>query len=134
MANSVAIGRYLSVTLKARPAQSQLLQQQIEIQFPKNILTIRQAAQFILQFSGYQLASENKLNTEAKVLLEQSLPEIDRTLGPISLKEGLETLSSNTFYLLVDPIHRKVGYLLKPTYQQLYKNHIQTTNTELNKE
>ena len=133
MAHTIAIGRYLSVALKAEPAQSHLLQQQIEIQFPKNILTINEATQFMLQFSGYRLAPLNKLNIEANVLLEQPLPEVDRTLGPISLTEGLETLSGKAFYLLVDPIHRKVGFLLKPTYQTLYKKPSIATNIRLKK-
>ncbi|MDP1574337.1 MAG: pili assembly chaperone [Coxiellaceae bacterium] len=121
-ANNVIVGRYLSVAATPAADQKNLLQQQIQIKFPQNILTIKQAVKFILQFSGYRLCNENELDKPAKKMLSQPLPEVDRTFGPMTLKQGLQTLAGNMFYLLLDPIDRLVGFEIKPDYRHLYEN------------
>jgi conjugative transfer region protein (TIGR03748 family) len=121
-AQNVIIGRYLSVIEKPQSAQTRLLQQQIQIKFPQNILTIKQAVEFMLQFSGYRLADIKQLNQHARAMLSQPIPEIDRTLDPMTLEQGLTTLVGNPFYLLVDPVHRLVGFKLKNQYRHLYKS------------
>ncbi|MCW5588113.1 MAG: hypothetical protein KIT27_00485 [Legionellales bacterium] len=127
-ANNVTIGRYLSVAEKPQGAQTQLLQQQIQIKFPQNILTIKQAVQFILQFSGYHLADDQVMNKPALAMLNQLLPEVDRSFGPMTLDQGLTTLSGETFYLLVDPVHRLIAYKIKIPYQLLYVKHTISKN------
>lgn len=121
-ANNILVGRYLSVAEKPQAEQIKLLQQQIQIKFPQNILTIGQAAQFILEFSGYRLSNIGGLNHPAKEMLNKQLPEVDRTFGPMTLEQGLRTLSGSSFYLLVDPVNREVGFKVKPDYRNLYKN------------
>ena len=121
LANNITVGRYLSVAATPAADQQNLLQQQIQIKFPQNILTIKQAIKFILQFSGYRLCSDNELNQPEKEMLSQPLPEVDRTFGPMTLKQGLQTLAGNMFYLLLDPINRLVGFEIKPDYRHLYQ-------------
>ncbi len=137
-ANKVIIGRYLSVAKKPQGAQTQLLQQQIQVKFPQNILAVKQAIQFIVQFSGYHLANDQVMNKPALAMLNQSLPEVDRSFGPMTLSQGLTSLSGNLFYLLVDPVHRLIAYKIKTRYQSLYvrhniSKHIIRTNNEFQK-
>ena len=54
-ANNISIGRYLVVAEKPQQEQQRLLNQQIQIKFPQNILTIQEAVEFVLQYSGYRL-------------------------------------------------------------------------------
>lgn len=119
-ANTISIGRYLTVAAKPLPAQQHLLSQQIQIKFPENIFTVKQAIEFLLQFRGFRLASLQSMQPAAKAMLDQPLPEVDRTLGPMRLEDALLTLGGSPFYLLVDPVHRLVAYQLKPKYQSLY--------------
>lgn len=120
-ADNVSIGRFLSVAVKPQNEQLNLLQQQIQIKFPQNILTIKQAVKFVLQFSGYQLAKSKQMGQPARAMLDQPLPEVDKTFGPITLEQGLKTLAGATFYLLVDPVHRLIAFQIKPNYYSLYK-------------
>jgi len=119
-ANHLSVGRYLSVAVKPQSPQQHLLQQQIQIRFPENILTIKQAVRYALQFSGYHLADLNQMNKPAQAMLSQALPEVDRTFGPMTLEQGLMTLSGRTFSLLIDPVHRSVAYKIKSNYRELY--------------
>ena len=121
-ADNISIGRYLSVAEKPQSEQQRLLQQQIQIKFPQNVLTIKQAVQFILQFSGYRLCDIDQLSQPAKEMLSQPLPEVDRTFGPMTLEQGLKTLAGDSFYLLIDPVNRIVGFKVRPTYRDLYQS------------
>ena len=108
-ANNISIGRYLSVAEKPKIEQLRLLQQQIQIRFPQNILTIKQAIDFLLQFSGYNLSDMRTLSQPAHQMLKQPLPEIDKNFGPMTIEQGLTTLAGNSFHLLVDPVHREIA-------------------------
>lgn len=120
--NNINVGRYLSTLEKPKNDQINLLNQQIQIKFSQNILTIKQAVQFLLRFRGYHLCDNDQLDEASMQMLNQPLPEVDREFGPMTLKQGLHTLSGNMFYLLVDPVNRLVGFKLKPVYSQLYQN------------
>lgn len=123
-ANNITIGRYLTVAEKPQQEQQRLLNQQIQIKFPQNILTIKQAVEFVLQYSGYRLTDLQQMNQPARDMLNQPLPIIDKTFGPMTLEQGLITLAGNEFYLLIDPVHRLIGYKIKPAYRCLYKEPI----------
>lgn len=127
-ANEMSIGRYLAVEIKPQNEQQHLLEQHIQIKFPQNILTIKQAVQFILQFSGYRLADDRAMNKSALAMLSQPLPEVDRSFGPMTLAQSLTTLSGDTFYLLADPVHRLIAYKIKMHYQRLYVEHNSAKN------
>jgi len=132
VANNINVGRYLSVPEKPKNDQINLLNQQIQIKFPQNILTIKQAIQFLLRFRGYHLCANDQLDEATTQMLNQLLPEVDREFGPMTLKQGLQTLSGNMFYLLVDPVNRLIGFKLKPAYSKIYQN--VTTNNFTNQE
>ncbi len=121
---NITIGRYLSVAEKPQNGQQRLLQQQIQIKFPQDVLTIQQAIEFVLRFSGYHLANLKQMNQPARNMSNQPLPIIDKTFGPMTLEQGLITLAGNEFYLLIDPVHRLVSFQVKPSYRRLYNKFI----------
>lgn len=119
-ASSTQVDRYLSVANKPLPAQKDLLTQTRQVNFPTSIHTIGDAIHYWLMFSGYTLSSVAYKQQAIRAMLTASLPEVDRSFGPMNLKDGLETLASESFILLVDPIHRSVSFELKASYQDLY--------------
>jgi len=127
--NAIIVGRYQAVPNKPPKVQQNLLSQVKQIVFSKNITTVGEAIKAWLLFSGYRL-SPKSISCDAYGLYKQPLPEVDRSLGPMSLRMGLETLVGNYFYLLIDPVHRYVSFQLKPmfysVYEQKTKNKIHT--------
>lgn len=121
VAHRVAIGRYVTVAAKPQPAQQYLLQQRIDVRFPKNVLTLGHAVRFLLRFSGYRLVNTLSMQSAARTLLCQPLPEVDKTLGPMPLMAGLKTLVGMPFCVLVDPVHRLMSFELKPPYRHVYR-------------
>ena len=123
LADNIPIGRYVSVAAAPEPSQAHLLQQNVQVSFPQNILTLKDAVNFMLQFTGYRLVNDSQLSSAALALLAQSLPEVDRQLGPMPLKDALLTLAGDDFYLLVDPIHRLIAFRIRFAYEHLYSGH-----------
>jgi conjugative transfer region protein (TIGR03748 family) len=105
-------GRYTSVKNIAPLDQLNPLKVVIKTRLPQSIQTVREAIEFLLVRSGYTLADEDVLSAETKILLNLPLPAIHREFGPMTLDRALRTLSGEAFVLLVDPVHRKVGYEL----------------------
>lgn len=120
--NNISIGRYVSVPSSVELGQIHLLQQQVQITFPQNVLSLKDAVNFTLQFTGYHLIDDDHMTDAMQSLLNQPLPEVDRQLGPFSLKDALLTLSGNDFYVLVDPVHRLISFRMR-SYEPLYQTH-----------
>jgi conjugative transfer region protein (TIGR03748 family) len=117
--SSSQIGRYLTLSNKPKFSQIELLSQIIQVRFPQNIQTINTAMNYILRFSGYELASQNNMGNEIKIMLNKPLPIVDRELGPMSIKDGLLVLAGPAFYLIEDPVNRLVIFRIKPNFQKL---------------
>ncbi len=121
-ANDTQIGRYLSVPNKPLMAQKDLLRQTRQVTFPLLIDTVGEAINYLLLFSGYSLNHTPKTNRAVLAMLNAPLPEVDRQFGPMSLEDGLKTLSGNSFVLLIDPIHRLISFKLKSSSDDLYES------------
>lgn len=127
------IDRYLTVPNQPLIAQTDLLSQTRQVTFPNSIHTIGDAINYLLLFSGYSLAPFSKANSKAnsktnsktncavRAMLNASLPEVDRQFGPMKLSDGLQTLSGDSFVLLIDPIHRFISFKLKTSSLAIYK-------------
>lgn len=109
---AVQTGRYTHV--KNIPPIDQLnpLKVVIRTRIPQSITTVGETVEFLLVRSGYGLADASVLSEEAKALLSLPLPQIHRTIGPMSLDKALQTLSGEAFALVVDPVHRIVAFEL----------------------
>lgn len=113
----VQTGRYSVVT--ARPSAEQIdpLLMVVDVRLPRDILTVKDAAEYLLRHSGYRLADPDEHSPKAQVLLDQTLPDVQRHLGPITLQDALRILGGPAFRLQVDPVNRVVTYKLLPNYQ-----------------
>ncbi len=114
-ANVTQINRYATVANKPLAAQINPLLAVQQVHFPQEVKTIGQAIEWWLKFSGFSLASKEKQPESLQAIMCQALPQIDRTLGPLTVKDGLEVLvGQQSFALVEDPLLRQVNFKLKP--------------------
>lgn len=112
--NTTQISRYATVENKALAAQIEPLKSIQHIHFPDSVKTIGQAIEYWLAYSGYHLAPEFKHISELKILLNQPLPQVDRSLGPISIAEGLTVLVGQKIFVLKhNDLLREVNFSLQ---------------------
>ena len=109
------VSRYTTVKNQATRAQINPLLMTVQVRFPQNIQTVGDAMNYLLRYSGYSLVEQSEMDASVQQMLDQPLPIIDRTLGPLSLQEALEVLAGkHVFKLTEDPLHRKVSFDVLP--------------------
>lgn len=115
------VGRYLTVNQAARNSQSNPLEQTFMLTIPESINTIGGAISYILANTGYKLQPKQYQTIQVGLLLGQPLPLSDRKLGPMTVMQALSALSDHSFWqILLDPNHRYVSFILRPSTQSLY--------------
>lgn len=119
-ADFTPVNRYLTLSQQALPEQADLLSQTFQVHFPRNVFSVGDAVRYLLSCSGYRLMNVSLLSKSVQILLNQPLPQAHRNLGPIALRKGLLTLVGEPFALIVNPVHRLVGFQLKPDFQTVY--------------
>ena len=114
-ANVTQINRYATVANKPLAAQINPLLAIQQVHFPQEVQTIGQSIEWWLKFSGFSLVSKEKQPESLQAIMRQALPQIDRTLGPLTVKDGLEVLvGQQSFVLIEDSLLRQVNFKLKP--------------------
>lgn len=111
-----ATGRYLSVENKPTAVQADLLSQTLQIHFPASIQTVGEALAYVLRYSGYSLVAPEKQSGDVKNTLQKPVPPINRSLGPMSLRNALLTLMGPAFTLIDDPLNREINFKVKSAY------------------
>ena len=111
-ASEIQVGRYSMLSATPTRAQADLLATTITIQFPGRVITIGEAIHYLLQRSGFRLADPVAMSAETMAMLALPLPAVHRSLGPITLRQVLETLVGPVFRLVQDPVHRLVSFEL----------------------
>jgi len=106
----VQVGRYATVPASPTQAQIQLLSAIVNVAFPASVVTVGQAARYLLQPSGYRLSPQGTSERIRETLLNLPLPEPHRALGPMPMQTALETLAGPAFRLVEDPVHRLVSF------------------------
>ena len=109
-ANDIQVGRYSLFATTPTEAQADPLQATITVQFPESVRTVGVAVRHLLQQSGYRLAESEATGSESAYLIALALPAVQRSLGPMTLRQALETLAGPAFHLVEDPVHRLVAF------------------------
>jgi conjugative transfer region protein (TIGR03748 family) len=112
----VQTGRYSYLPAKPRIAQLNPLLAVIDVQIPESIVTVKDSAQYLLQFSGYQLTQAISHERHVTALLQHPIPEVHRHFEQVILRDALLALGGSGYRLLVDPINRLVAYERDPKY------------------
>ena len=117
IAADLQVGRYSKIQPVASKQQKDPLSVIVDITFPTEVVTVQDAVEYLLRRSGYNLATGRVADPMQPTLLNLTLPQIHRRLGPITLRNGLKTLSGNTWLLVEDPVARLVSFELKQEYR-----------------
>ncbi|MBX8554357.1 PilL N-terminal domain-containing protein [Pseudomonas cichorii] len=108
--------RYTLVSIAARPAQQDLLQQIVDIRIPDHLApTVQDAMTYTLRRSGYQLCVGTE---EVAKLYALPLPAAHYQLGPIPLRDALQTLAGPAWQLEVQEPQRQVCFALRAEYKK----------------
>ncbi len=114
--SELQVGRYQTVMLQPTDEQRDLLSSIVEIELPEQINTVGQAITHLLDGSGYRLLSPKLAESYRSQLFAMPLPEVQRQLGPLSLRAALELLGGPAFRLVIEPTYRLVSFeLIKST-------------------
>ena len=109
-ADDVQVGRYSMIAATPTEAQADLLSTTMTVRFPERIQTLGEAARYLLQRSGYRLATAESIGPDTAALFALPLPAVHRSLGPMTLRDALETLAGPAFNLVQDPVHRLITF------------------------
>lgn len=114
--SEVQVGRYQSVIMRPAKNQVDLLSVVITRNLPQHVNTVGQAVASLLDGSGYRLLSPKLAEPYRVHLFAMPLPDVQRQLGPLSLRQALELLGGPAHRLVIDPIYRLVSFeLIKTT-------------------
>lgn len=121
-ANVTQINRYATVQNKPLSAQLNPLLAVQQVHFSQDIKTVGQAMVYWLNYSGFHLVPTDKQPPSLQAVMSQTLPQVDRNLGPLTVKDGLEVLAGQqVFTLTQDPLLREVNFKLKPAFASVVK-------------
>lgn len=109
-ASDIQTGRYSMLSAAPTQAQAELLEATVTVQLPTRIQTIGEAVRYLLQRSGYRLATDESTGPDTLALFALPLPVVHRQLGPMTLRDALETLAGPAFHLVEDPVHRLITF------------------------
>jgi conjugative transfer region protein (TIGR03748 family) len=109
-AGDVQVGRYSMIAATPTEAQADLLATTMTVRFPERIQTVGEAVRYLLQRSGYRLATVESIGPDTATLFALPLPAVHRGLGPMTLRDALETLVGSAFQLIQDPVHRLISF------------------------
>ena len=109
-ANDLQVGRYSLFAATPTQAQAELLATTMTVRFPNRIQTVGEAVRYLLQRSGYRLADPELIGPDTVALFALPLPAVHRSLGPMTLRDALETLAGPAFHLVQDPVHRLITF------------------------
>lgn len=122
-ANVTHINRYATVDNKPLSAQINPLLAVQQVHFSQDIKTVGEAMAYWLQYSGFSLAPNDKQPQSLRTVMQRPLPQIDRNLGPLTVKDGMEVLAGQQVFTLThDPLLREVNFKLNLAFMPRSKS------------
>lgn len=101
-------GRYTLVEIGAEAGQRDLLMQVMNVTLPSpDGTTVLDGLQYLLRQSGYRLCPPD---ADSATLYALPLPAAHVRLGPITLRDALQTMAGSTWVLSVDEATRVVCF------------------------
>ena len=110
------VARYSSMTTGVTAEQADPLNTVVVIHFPQQVQTVGEAMSILLLGSGYQLDPINQKKSVVQTLFAQPLPVVDRTMGPMTITQGITTLMGPAYQDHVEPVTRFIAFHLKSAY------------------
>ena len=99
--------RYTLVSMEAQSDQSNPLSAITSVSLGRDITSVGDAVNELLKGSGYRWQSKDGSD---QLLNEFPLPEIVRNIGPLRLRDALQTLAGEAWSLRTDNLNRIVWF------------------------
>lgn len=110
-AEEVKTDRYTLTKVEPQGDQRQPLTSILTMNFGIDVRTVGEAITETLNGSGYRWEQ----HVDDPGLTALPLPSVVRNLGPIRLKDALETIAGPAWTLEVDDLHRTIWFSVKPS-------------------
>lgn len=78
--------------------------------YPDDVNTVGEAAQYLLQASGYLLVTDYPAPSRAKLIAEKSIPPIAKVHRTMPVMDALQLLIGDDNWIVVDHTHRLVSF------------------------
>lgn len=112
-------GRYGISTPQSHYFQRNPLQQTFSGTLPAEVKTVGAAIIYLLQGSSYRIAPPTRTEFDVMyTLLNLPVAEVQRAYEQVQLAEILQLLGGSAFQVMVDDVHRVIGYQLQAAYQK----------------
>ncbi|MDC5870294.1 hypothetical protein OPW39_15910 [Vibrio europaeus] len=105
----------------AEPTKEELdpLSITVKINFPPNVVTVRDAIKYVMEPSGWVLADEMANDSALAITLDRPIPQVHRNLSLMPLRTVLQVLVGGYFEPVEDPIRRIYTFDLKEEFRGL---------------
>ena len=107
-AAEIQVGRYSVLTATTHEQVDPFAT--MTFQFSDQIETVGDAVRDLLKRNNFRLITIGSIEPETAGLFALPLPSADRRLGPVSLRQALQTLAGASFRLVLDPVNRVVVF------------------------
>ena len=122
----IVLSRYTLQQPTATAAQTDPLSVTLKVNFPPSITTIGDAIDYLLLQSGFSRVVND--DVDAMNLMQMRLPKVHRSIGPISLKNALLTISGEPWKLTVNNIQRTISISKSPEFNYAADKNSQNIN------
>jgi type IV pili sensor histidine kinase/response regulator len=109
-ASEARVARYSEISLSPSEAQRDPLLSPVQTRVPDDLILIGDTVDWLLEPSGYRLASASGGSPERGMLLALPLPDVHRSLEGLPVRTALQTLAGPAFRLVEDPVHRLISF------------------------
>jgi type IV pili sensor histidine kinase/response regulator len=109
-ASEARVARYSEISLSPSEAQRDPLLSPVQTLVPHELILIGDTVDWLLEPSGYRLASASSGVPERAMFLALRLPDVQRTLEGLPIRTALQTLAGSAFRLVEDPVHRLISF------------------------
>lgn len=106
----IQIGRYTTMSIEATVEQEDVFLAVVDITFDETVKTVEDAILVLLQPKGYRLYLPDMQPEQPHVFKSLTVPDTHRQLGPLTLRDALETLAGAAWYLVHDPVYRILSF------------------------
>lgn len=102
------------------PEQYDPLSSVMSIEFGEGIVTVGDAVNQVVKPIGFELVSEGqRVSLLLPELLAEPLPDMQRSMDHLRVREILRTLGGPGFMLVVDVVHRAITFDPRPRYMPI---------------
>lgn len=121
-AELIATDRYTLVSPQPQAKELDPLAVNVQLAFPPDVKTVRDALIYVLTNSGWVLAVDKSNDSALALTLGRPLPQVHRKLSLMPLRTVLQVLVGEYYVPVEDPLRRIYTFDLKDEYIGLVKH------------